>query len=359
MKYFLLILLLAPLACLAQLRITGRIVNDGKPVADASVFLNNETIGTKSANDGTFTLRILSAGQHDLIISMVGFKTYHQTFMVNADLALGDIDLVLKTTMLAELKVAYNPKKEKALKEFAEQFLGSSQYAKQCEIINPEVLDLKYGRSSGILNGKADDFLEIANNALGYKLKYLLSNFSLNRDSDRVAYEGYVLFEEMPGTEEQKEQWARNRRDVYFGSPLHFLREILANRVDSSYSVEVLSSSTRSGGGGSKSFSVTNTTKPLKVKDYIHPTERPGIYAMGYEGSFFISYYPTRRYGRAKSKARFTGHSSRSGISFIDKFLYFDSNGTILNPMGASFNNAWAVTRVAQLLPIDYWPDEK
>lgn len=77
-----------------------------------------------------------------------------------------------------------------------------------------------------------------------------------------------------------------------------------------------------------------------------------------YNESFFISYYPTGRYGRAKSKAQFTSHSLRSGLSFIDKYLYFDSNFTILNPMGASFNHGCAVTRVTQLLPIDYWPDE-
>jgi len=49
MKYYLILLLLLPLSCLAQLKISGKVINSKtlKPVANASVFLSNATVGGK------------------------------------------------------------------------------------------------------------------------------------------------------------------------------------------------------------------------------------------------------------------------------------------------------------------------
>lgn len=59
LKHLLLLLLLLPSLCFAQVQISGKIINadDKKPVANASVFLNNAIVGDKTADDGTFTLR--------------------------------------------------------------------------------------------------------------------------------------------------------------------------------------------------------------------------------------------------------------------------------------------------------------
>lgn len=356
MKYLGLLLFLLPFTCLAQLTIKGKVINgaDGKPIPDASVFLNNETKGTKSADDGSFVLRNLNAGQHNLIISVVGYEGYHQTLMVNANVELPDIKLLPKTMMLGEVKIGVDGKREKKLKEFKEQFLGASVYAVDCEILNPEVLDLKYNRDERILTGNSEDFLEIANNALGYKLKYLIANFVMDKHESKLTYEGSVLFEEMEGTNFQLKQWKKNRRDVYFGSTTHFLREVLANRVDSNYAVEskrVISSYSSGRGFSSNRRESSDVLRPV---DYVHPTEKPGIFALGYTTNLDVFYKPRTANGKATKL-----HPQYAAVSFTDSYLYFDTNGTILNPMGAVFSYAWGNSRVAQLLPIDYWPDGK
>ncbi|QHS55668.1 carboxypeptidase-like regulatory domain-containing protein [Mucilaginibacter sp. 14171R-50] len=355
MKYLFILLLLFPVTCLAQFKISGRVINatDGKPVPDASVFLNNETIGTKSAGDGTFILSNLNTGQHDLTVSVIGYEVYHQTLMVKTDLVLPDIKLLPKTTMLGEVKIELDPRREKKLKEFTQQFLGSSGYARQCEIVNPDVLTLKYNRDGNVLTGSSDDFLEINNNALGYKLKYLITRFVVDRNENKLIYEGAVLFEELDGNDNQVKQWKSNRMKVYYGSPTHFLREILADRVDSGYSVEtkkiISSYVTVKGFTGNKSTSRT----ALQPADYVHRTDTAGIFALGYNTPLEVYYKPRKARGKAANT-----HPQYATIGFIDPYLYFDGNGTILNPMGVVFNYAWGNSRVAQLLPIDYWPNE-
>lgn len=356
MKHLSLLLFLLPFSCFAQLKITGKVISelDGKPIPDASVFLNNETAGTKSADDGSFTLSNLNSGQHDLIISVVGYEGYHKTLMVNDDMALADIKLPPKTNMLSEVTVGFDDKREKKLKEFKEQFLGTSAFASQCEILNPDVLELKYNRDQRVLTGLSDDFLEIANNALGYKLKYLITNFVIDKNENKLEYEGSVLFEEMTGSDFEIKQWKKNRRDAYFGSITHFLREVLANRVDSNYSVEskriVGSIST----GRSFSSSKREISDALRPADYVHRTEKPGIFAIGYDTPLDVFYKP-----RNVRAITLKTHTQRAAINFTDPYLYFDTNGTILNPMDVMFSYAWGSSRVAQLLPIDYWPEGK
>ena len=356
MKHLSLLLFLLPFSCFAQLKITGKIINelDGKPIPDASVFLNNETAGTKSADDGSFVLSNLNSGQHDLIISVVGFEGYHKTLMVNENVTLPDIKLLPKTMMLGEVKVEIDGRREKKLKEFKEQFLGISAFAGQCEILNPDVLQLKYNRDERVLTGNSEDFLEIANNALGYKLKYLISNFVVDKNENKLIYEGSVLFEEMSGSDFQTKQWEKNRREVYFGSATHFLREVLANRVDSNYSVEIKKTVGSISTGRGFSSSRRETSDVLRIADYLHRTEKPGVFAMGY-GSTLDVFYKARKSSIKASKTK----PQHAAINFTDPYLYFDTNGTILNPMGVVFNYAWGSSRVAQLLPIDYWPDGK
>jgi hypothetical protein len=44
-------------------------------------------------------------------------------------------------------------------------------------------------------------------------------------------------------------------------------------------------------------------------------------------------------------------------MTFLEPNIFFDSNGIILNRKGVLFRNAWGKSRVAELLPINYWPE--
>jgi hypothetical protein len=352
MKHILLLLLLMPLCCFAQLKVRGKIVNaaDGKPVPDASVFFNNATIGTKSAQDGSFVLRGVRPGQYDMVVSVVGYERYNLPIMVNDDLALPDIKITAKIMMLKAVTIG-TAQRWKKLKEFKEQFFGRSAFATQCKLKNPEVLELYYSNRGIKLTGQSDEFLEIENNALGYKLKYLLNSFVLDKDEQQVAYEGSVLFEEKAGTPADSLRWKKNRQTVYNGSTTHFLREVLAGNTEQDYLVRNYCINWKDETNGQLVYDT------LRATDYVHRTERRGVFAMSNDDKIEIFYFKPRYspgYG-------FVDRNKRPGtrvatITFIDKYLLFDSNGTILNPLGARFDQAWGVTRVAQLLPIDYRP---
>ncbi|TCK85409.1 SusC/RagA family TonB-linked outer membrane protein [Albibacterium bauzanense] len=62
-----------PCFLLAQRTVTGKVISeDGTPLTNASVQLKNGSIGTLSANDGTFTIAV-PTGETTLVVSFIGF----------------------------------------------------------------------------------------------------------------------------------------------------------------------------------------------------------------------------------------------------------------------------------------------
>lgn len=239
-KVILYIILLWPLCGLAQSTITGRVLSesDKKPVANASIFLSNASVGTKTTNEGTFILSHARPGKYDLVISIIGFEKYSQTIIIsNNNISLPDIYISPKTIALQEVKIKFknDPNRQRNYQWFKEAFLGQSPLASECKILNPQVLDMAYDEANSTLTASSYDFLEIENQALGYRIKYLLNNFikdSRNKDAQKVHFDGSVLFEEMKGTPQQQQRWQKLRLQVYEGSMMHFLRSAIGNRLD-------------------------------------------------------------------------------------------------------------------------------
>jgi hypothetical protein len=353
MRYLSLFLLLLPFVCFAQFKLTGHVINqtNGKPIPDASVFINNTTNGAKAAADGSFTLTNLNPGQYDLIVSVIGYETYSKTIMVDENIAAGDIKMLPKIMMMKEVMIAgKDPTRARKLRLFKEHFLGRAIFWRECKIVNPDILKLTFTDHQQVLTASTDDFLEVENNALGYKLKYLLNAFRLDRNALNMAYEGLVLFEEQQGSAAEKEKWEKNRRKAYFGSPTHFLRQVLADRVDSNYMV--------------RSFCIKKVDKEKITYDtlapvkYVSKTDQKGIFALNYPTGIDIFYYaPGEKHIIHYYNMVEAGNRGQvANIQFVDPYLYFDSRGVILNQKGAVFNYEWSQRRVAELLPTDYWP---
>lgn len=176
--------------CFAQFNISGRVLNqdDKKPLSNVNVFLSNATIGSKTAVDGSFTLLRIKPGKYELIASIVGFETYHKTITVSrSNVEMADIALLPKTIALKEVSIKYHkdPMREKYYEWFKPEFLGTSVLAQNCKILNPGIIDLTYDETNNKLTASTDDFLEIENDALGYKLKYLLTNFSFENNEEK------------------------------------------------------------------------------------------------------------------------------------------------------------------------------
>ena len=194
---------------LAQFAVSGRVLNqaDKKSIIGASVFLSNATIGTITQTDGSFILSKINPGQYELVISSIGFNTFHKPInLVSSSLDLGNIEVSVKTTVLKDVVIRSTADSEwkKYYDWFKDGFLGHSGLEKECRIRNPDILHFNYRENGDSLIASCDDFLIIDNKALGYKVKYLLDNFYRTDSGRSISYKGSVLFENMKGTASQQ-----------------------------------------------------------------------------------------------------------------------------------------------------------
>jgi TonB-dependent SusC/RagA subfamily outer membrane receptor len=420
LKNIILFIILMPLGCFAQFTVTGRILNqsDTKPVANASVFLSNTSIGSKTNGDGAFTLQNVKPGKYDLIISIIGFETYRQSITVNnSNITLPAILILSKTILLNEVKIRpYNdPDRDEYYEWFKDEFLGTSALADECKILNPGIINLDYDKKTSTLTASAPDFLEIENKALGYKIKYLLADFKLsNKDglTEKVHYEGSALFEEMKGGPVQQRRWKKSRQEVYEGSPMHFLRSVFNSSPEESYDATILPLFFREGfwvlrlarypnpqrpadsliqakinffkklrsGGADRQDSLAWWNKkaklpktidkllpdPLQKGEFVKPTDQKGLLALGLTRDIYSLYINYDKYNfhnghyevniQPISNLSAPQNTKNTLVSFNTPYALFDGNGGLVNPNSLTFSGVWGRMRVAELLPLDYEP---
>ncbi len=407
LKYFRIIVVLVaitlPFAALAQVIITGRVLNqaDTKPVANVNVFLSNATVGDKTASNGAFRLGGVKPGKYELVVSIVGFDTYKQPVVVGgANINIPDILIFPKTFALREVKIVpkTDPSRAFYYDIFKKEFLGQSDLAKDCRILNPEMLDFAYDEKESKLTASSGDFLVIENQALGYRVKYLLANFtkeSKDEERQKVHYEGSSLFENLEGSASQKREWQKRRQEVYEGSPKHFLRAVLNNRLEEEgfrvlqyaiyqnpqrppdeiidskikYFKELKIQTTKT------SDSLLSWEKKKRLKktltalmkfqlnkhDLVKTTDKKGIYALSCENDgLHITYHKNRRFTVATPIARLNDPYNKDVtlLTFNEPSGYFGDNGVYLNPNAIVYSGAWTKLRMAELLPSDYEPPQ-
>lgn len=360
-KNLILFILLLPLTCLGQLTISGKVLNaaDKTPVANVSVFLSNTSTGNKTDVSGSFVLNNVKPGKYQLVVSIVGFETYNQAIIVNNSITLPDIEISPQAIVLSEVKVKakHDPYRARNYDWFKNEFLGTSYIARECTILNPGILDLDYNDDTKVLTASSSDFLIIENAVLGYRVKYLLTNFTMNNTGDatrKVHYEGSVLFEDLQGSPGQARRWQGRRQEVYEGSEMHFLRSAFNNRIsEDGFRVLRLASYTKP---GSAKVLRQLVDSPLTKKDLVHTTDQYGIYSLGVGGdALHISYSKDHHFYKARlSNLNSVNNPDQTLLIFNKPQVLFDKNGGVLNPDDLSFNGAWGHNRVAELLPIDY-----
>jgi hypothetical protein len=393
--------ILLSMCCFAQYTISGRVIGqaDTKAVANASVFLSNATIGSLTDANGTFKLTNVKPGKYDLVVSIVGFDPYNQTIIINdINIDLQTITIYPKTIGIGEVKIkagaGKDPDRSRYYEWFKGEFLGTSDLAKECKILNPELLDFSYDGANSLLNASSVDFLVIENNALGYRIKYLLKNFALNfaEDGTRAfSYSGSVLFEAMKGSPGQQKEWQRRRQEVYEGSQVHFLRSAMEDNMEQDgFRVLRLPANPQRPAdslimeklrvyralNNDKSFrdSLNYWTKkselpkmlyktdptPLKKENIIKGPDKQGIYSLSFNGdALFITYNQYHHFNRsARSKLSDPENKDNTLVSFDHAKLFFDKNGSVINPDGLTYDGVWMRGRVSALLPLDYEPQQ-
>ena len=204
----------------------------GETLPGAGIFVSGYKNATVSNNNGEYSLK-LNPGNYDLLIKMIGFKSVNQQVVVSDKNIVLHVELLENVIQLNEVVVKPDLNRENNLKTFTDFFIGQTPNALQCKIINPDVLYLDYDQQNGILTGHCDEFLNIENKALGYKIKYLIKDFEYNMKNKIIFYQGSPYYEDLKASKSKKKQWAKKRLEAYNGSAQHFFRSLYAGNSNS------------------------------------------------------------------------------------------------------------------------------
>ncbi|WP_345952551.1 carboxypeptidase-like regulatory domain-containing protein [Mucilaginibacter sp. PAMB04168] len=380
---------LLPMLGLAQTgSITGKVINaDTKnPLAKVSVFLSNATYGTTTAEDGTFMLRGVKPGQYELIITSVGYEDFSQSVLVGAEPVKIEAALKARVLELREVVVTTPADWKRNYQMFLTEFFGTSAYAKQCKISNPEELTLIYKKSKKTLEAYSYDFVNIENKALGYRIKFLLKSFKSDKINNIISWQGRILYEELPGSESQKKKWEIRRQDIYYGSNLHFFRSLVSGTYDKEGFVmrllyrrpnterppeEVIQRKL-------DKFQMVNRDsmqywlklynlpkyhetlyrQPVNPDQVIRNTDQKGLFAITFPGYLYVVYTKKREMQDFKDVYRPLDMENfeTSIITLYKPYALFDSNGAVVSSQTTLYEGTWSKNKIAELLPVDYVP---
>lgn len=229
------LLLLITCAASAQRQIHGRVTaaDGGKPLAGVSVFISNTSRGTVTDEKGLFVLDNVPEGRYVLVISSVGYQTDLET--IDSRYPRPGFDVILRTKVaeLGEVTVrAFDKDGYKRWGElFRENFIGTSDFARDSKILNPEVIKIHFAPKSRVLTAYSDGPIMVENLALGYEVQVTLDDFRYVLATGETRFAFFPLFHEMTGSPSKMARWARNRSRAYYGSALHFFRALYQDRV--------------------------------------------------------------------------------------------------------------------------------
>jgi len=210
-------------------------VNDEKGITlpGATVFITNSRYVVATDNEGKFSFGNVRPGTYEVVVKMVGFDPGIQSVTVrnkpmNLTVTLKESITALKAVTIS---AAPDPDREKYMELFMKNFIGETINAQQCKLLNPGVLRFKFDKNENILHASADEFVIVKNNALGYTVKYLLTEFTYNLKNNVCTTVGAPYFEELKGTQIQQKQWGENRRLAYISSDRHFFRCLIDDKL--------------------------------------------------------------------------------------------------------------------------------
>lgn len=231
-----LLLLFFSSSAIAQLNnyIKGKVINGetDSVIANASVFITNTSKGTVTNSAGQFELINAPVGTYDLVVSCIGFET--QVYTYKASQLPLQLRIEMKPKMEELQTVVVEPYEKDGWetwgKFFIENFIGTSQNARNCTIKNYKTLRFRHSKKRNQLTVTADDPLVIENKALGYSIQYQLEGFNFNFKEGALLYYGYTLFKEM--NKKGPKAWQiKNREKAYNGSIQHFFSSLYNNRL--------------------------------------------------------------------------------------------------------------------------------
>ncbi|AQG79370.1 hypothetical protein AWR27_08590 [Spirosoma montaniterrae] len=343
-----------------------------------TVFLAGTQKGTTTDAEGRFTLDNLPSATYKLVFTHIGFKTLSTTIAIPVA---KPYRIVLKpdANQLAVITIRAK-RRDNRWKEhvdlFTKNFVGQSENAKLCRLLNPEVLYFDY-KSDGFV-AHTTDVLQIENLGLGYRIKFQLDTFAVNNTTHNIYFKGYSVFDTLTASSpQQADQWATRRLKAYRGSLMHFMRALFQNKLtQEGFVVQFMEENfNRQGDRWLKSLA-TDTTATLPPLTGNQPIVYPTLHyrrlvdTTRFRSSLLnwhLKHLLEVRYTqesesfdyytiRDRSYFGYKKKPQTSLIRFRDVDVSVQADGQFFEPDGFRTEGYWSWELIAEELPVDYQP---
>lgn len=360
MKKLLLLLCISFTSFAQNYTIKGTIeeLGTGEKLPFVSVYINNTAKGSFSDENGNFQIKNISLTKVELIASMIGYDTYRKTIELKQETEIV-VKIQLKPAENALNEVVITAKKDKKWQNqynrFLKEFLGNSPFARQCELKNGHILQFDENKTNDEFAAKATQPLEITNDALGYTIFFDLKAFSVLPSKTTIT--GFTRFMQSKTEKtEQIKKWQINRQKAYLGSDKHFFSTVfdrswekngfMVYRINPSFHSDknVVTSIEEQLGKRLLAFDSSSVVilqdLPNKNRKILLPKEIEVLYTkQTKENSYRDAPFP---------------------VSWIYSSmpLEISSLGNVSNTQFVEFSGEMSNRRMAEILPLDYQPNE-
>ena len=336
-----LLTLILPVILLSQSKlrgtITGRVTNaeTREALLNVNVFFSYTTFGAATDNDGIYLIENIPPGIYNLVVRHVGYKVETiQIQLSSDDLKEYNFRLYPEIIQMEEVQVfAKNKDKIRQYnRKFNREFIGETQNARSCRLLNPEVLNYSINPETRKIIAFSDSILRVENRALGYLIDITLDTFEFNIYDSQGYYIVYPKFKEIEyKNEKELNKWLHNRRETYKGSLKHFLSTLVCRKMkDEDFKLYWYS--------------------PYLFKGLLSPD---ALTIIPEDSSQYVKVYLTKpldiEYG--------SGIPMTSTLRAKKEYILTDSLGNIFNERSVSWIGYWGTQRLADTLPWNYTPD--
>ena len=351
-------------------------------IVGAHVFIANSLLGTTSGVDGFFSLSGVPAGTHTLVASYIGYEGNNVDVRIldNSDRS---VTIELKPRIyrsegievVAELSKDEKrlhkeriQRREEQLKKFRKFFLGISRNAGRCRIVNPDVLEFEEDSEQEIFRAVANDALIIDNEALGYRVRFVLEEFEV-REKQReryIKYRGQAGFSELY-TESRRERrrWVKNRERAYRGSQRHFLTALTSDRLWEEGYLLVREGAEQSNYSGVPGARPAQRFIEINPEEILTDADLSFERTLDFDGYLKVIYtkgIPDERYLEYKNyvagwKLRDDEQQQASWLALTQGPVTITEDGKVVGTYGLTKLGYWYFDRVAEMVPSEYIPD--
>lgn len=335
--------------------ISGRVLDvaDDLPIQGANIFLSGTNLGGVSDLDGYYAIEDVPFGAYEVIFSHLSYfmnSSNTELFsggVITMNSALGIRTQILDTIEVTSRRLIGEAERGRYLKIFDNEFLGRSKSSRECEILNPDVLDFIYDPKDDKLEVFSLEPLEVVNQYLGYKILYYFDRFQ--KFGDNTNFYGKARFRNIkPESSSQKKKWIRNRRKIYRGSFLHFRRALVNDELrKQQFRIAIVPTNDLAEVG-------TIRAKKLERDDVIKQISELD-YQLNFDGFLMITFLkkPDEAYAEQFFDRGSARLQQRSLLLLAEGEVILKKNGRMELP-GVSTFGYWYWERIGNLLPENY-----